>query len=108
MTRTNEKREPDGRLTDGGLAYVERLANADDWTDAQTGRAQQMLGVMLKEIKERRALDLTSEEREALGSLWHIVHEWLSAEQANGVRLARHIDTEHALAILDRLVKGTP
>ena len=93
------------RLTD---VRIDDLTHIAETHERVTYSSTESILPLLSELKERRALDLTSEEREALESLWHIVHEWLSAEQANGVRLARHIDTEHALAILDRLVKGTP
>ena len=99
------KIENDYRPTCATVNYGNGCPGATDDSTAFWRAAVDCVPAMLAELRERRASDLTSDEREALGSLWHIVHEWLSAEQANGVRLARHIDTEHALAILSRLVK---
>lgn len=57
------------RLSQFEILVADRLASNDDWDDDACASAQLLLGKMLVELRERRAADLSEEEREALTAL---------------------------------------
>jgi hypothetical protein len=91
------KIENDYRPTCATVNYGNGCPGATDDSTAFWRAAVDCVPAMIAELKERRALDLTAEDREALG----YARDVLDNDQ-NG-----H-DVSRALAILSRLVKGAP
>ena len=93
------------RLSEDGLAFIERVRRADDADWDELARVAYYAGFAVTEIRERRASDLTDEDREAL--------RWL--RDRIGVRAQfpmfnlQSDESRRALAALDRLLgKETP
>jgi len=87
------------RLTD------EQLRNLEMWASMDLhDRECDLVQSAVAELKERRAADLTAEEREALGFAAKVVGKGQSILIMTGVE---HGDYDRALAVLDKLLAAT-
>jgi hypothetical protein len=86
--------------------YGSGCPGATDASIAFWRAAVDCIPAMATELKERRAADLTAEEREALTAAWYIINGAMVIDAATGARLTReHRLAGRALSALSKILK---